>query len=272
LNNFFQRTLTGTLYVSVIVLSIIFNAYTFAGLFLLITIFSLHEFYSMAIASTFKKSDATQGIVLGALVFILSNLTFSGILSFRWYVLLIPAFIIIYILELYRKNDNPVQNVAQTFLGVLYIAVPLSILNYLVFYPLPGYQYNYAILLGMFILIWGNDTFAYLTGRLLGKHLLFERISPKKTWEGFIGGTIFTLGIAWLISFIFQVLNLSDWLIIGSIISIAGVYGDLTESMIKRTFNRKDSGNILPGHGGILDRIDSLLVAAPLVAAFLLLK
>ena len=271
MNNFFQRTITGTLYVGIIVLSIVFNTYTFAGLFLLITIFGLHEFYSMTGNGTFKRS-ARQGIVLGSLLFVLSYFIFSGKLSLHWYALLIPAFIGVYVLELYRKNSSPVENIAYTFFGVLYIAVPMSVLNYLVFYPLSGYQYNYDILLGMFILIWGNDTFAYLTGQLMGKHLLFERISPKKTWEGFIGGTIFTLAIAWLISSLFQTFTLTDWLITGSIISVAGVFGDLTESMFKRAFNRKDSGTILPGHGGILDRIDSLLFAAPLIAAFLLIK
>ena len=271
MNNFLQRTFTGALYVCIILLSSIYSAYTFAALFLLITVISLYEFYNMAANITFNES-ALQGIILGTAVFILSFLIFSGKLPFYWYALLIPTFICMYLIELYRNGSHPADKLAYIFLGVIYIGLPLSLLNYLVFYPLPGYRYNYTILLGMFFLIWGNDTFAYITGRLIGKHLLFERISPKKTWEGFIGGTLFTLGIAWLISKIFLVLTLHEWLITGIIISIAGVFGDLTESMFKRSFNKKDSGTILPGHGGILDRIDSLLFAAPLITAYLLIK
>ncbi len=271
MSNFLQRTLTGALYVGVIIFSSLFSEYTFAGLFLLICILSLNEFYNMT-NNQLSGWSKGRGIALGIIIFILSFLIFSGKIAFPWFALLIPVFFVIYIIELYQNDKSPVQSIANTFLGVLYIAVPLSTLNYLVFYPLPGYSYNFTILIGMFLLIWSNDTFAYLTGRLLGKHLLFERISPKKTWEGFFGGLLFTLGISLIISNRLLIVSRTDWLVIGGIVSIAGTFGDLTESMFKRSFGLKDSGSVLPGHGGILDRIDSLLFAAPLVAAFLLLK
>ncbi|OQX77824.1 MAG: phosphatidate cytidylyltransferase, partial [Bacteroidetes bacterium 4484_249] len=145
---------------------------------------------------------------------------------------------------------------------------PLSLLNVL-FYPhIELSSPTYELVLGFFILIWTNDTFAYLTGMLFGRHKFFERISPKKTWEGTIGGAVFAIIGAYILSLVFQVINPIEWIGFVLTLIIFGTFGDLIESMFKRTINVKDSGGLMPGHGGILDRLDSILIAAPFVIIY----
>jgi phosphatidate cytidylyltransferase len=128
-----------------------------------------------------------------------------------------------------------------------------------------------GIVVGFFILLWANDTGAYLTGITMGRHRLMERISPKKSWEGFIGGMVIAAAAAWLLSDWFGVLDKKGWIIVSVIITIAGTYGDLVESMLKRSIGVKDSGNVLPGHGGFLDRFDSVIISFPMVYLYILL-
>lgn len=180
-----------------------------------------------------------------------------------------PFLILVFILELYRNRPNPLANISFTLLGILYVSLPVTLFNKFAFYL--SKEYSYQIVLGFFILLWINDTFAYIFGISFGKHRLFERISPKKSWEGFIGGTIITLLSAFLLNKVFTGLNRIDWIVIGLIIAISGVFGDLVESMFKRAADIKDSGKILPGHGGMLDRFDSVLLSSPLVFAYLML-
>jgi phosphatidate cytidylyltransferase len=150
-------------------------------------------------------------------------------------------------------------------MGQGFIALPFSLLSYIFF--INGFQP--LILLAVFVTIWVNDTGAYLVGVTLGKHRLFERISPKKSWEGFFGGAFFALISAYVFSLFIKDLSLIQWLIFSEIIVIFGTFGDLAESLLKRTLNMKDSGNVIPGHGGLLDRFDSMLLAAPAVYLFL---
>jgi phosphatidate cytidylyltransferase len=130
-------------------------------------------------------------------------------------------------------------------------------------------SYTYEILLIYFLLIWANDTGAYLFGVSIGKHKIFPRISPKKSWEGFFGGLFFTAIVAWAISLYFHNITFAHWLVIGLLSAIIGVFGDLVESMLKRSIDVKDSGKFLPGHGGVLDRFDSVFLSAPIVFAYL---
>jgi phosphatidate cytidylyltransferase len=155
---------------------------------------------------------------------------------------------------------------------VIYVVVPFSLLVITGFTQSGLSNYNPTIILGFFFLLWTSDTGAYLVGISLGKHRLFPRISPKKSWEGFFGGLVFTLIVSWVISKYFTVISLTDWVIIALIIGIFGVLGDLIESLLKRSFDTKDSGNILPGHGGILDRFDSVIFSAPLVFLYFQFK
>ena len=157
------------------------------------------------------------------------------------------------------------NNLAYFILGQLFIALPFSLLCFILYVS----DYQSIILLAVFITIWVNDTGAYVSGMLLGKHKLFERISPKKTWEGFIGGAFFALISGYVFSLFIPELNLLQWFIFSEIIVIFGTFGDLTESLMKRTENVKDTGNIIPGHGGLLDRFDSMLMSAPVIFLWL---
>jgi phosphatidate cytidylyltransferase len=154
----------------------------------------------------------------------------------------------------------------------MYVAVPVSTTNYLAFPPSNQFEYTHRVLLGILILVWINDTGAYIIGITMGRHRLMERISPKKSWEGAAGGAVLTLLAAWWMPRLMGMEDRSDWIVISLIVSVFGVLGDLTESLFKRNAGLKDSGSIIPGHGGILDRIDSILFVMPLSLVYLLLS
>jgi phosphatidate cytidylyltransferase len=193
------------------------------------------------------------------------------------FLFIIPVIIGIMILELYRKQEKPFDSLAHTFFPLIYTAVPFSLFPFAAFshtglrslIPFADNTFSPGIIIGFFLLIWANDTGAYLAGVTLGRHQLMERISPKKTWEGFFGGLILALAAAWLLSGWLGVVDRKGWLVISLIISITGTYGDLIESMLKRSGGVKDSGNIMPGHGGFLDRFDSTIISFPLVYLFI---
>lgn len=262
------RTLTGTLYLAVFIGALISGKYTFAALFLVISLIALWEFYNMVILSGHQPLRYL-GMFTGAILFLMGFLICSLGQSLTMILFIVPVIICVFILELYRNQSDPMSNISFTLLGILYISLPLTLLNKLVFYY--NQEYTYRIIMGFFILLWINDVFAYIFGISFGKHKLFERISPKKSWEGFIGGTIMTMVAAYFIGIPFFLLNKIDWISIGLIISVAGVFGDMAESLFKRAANIKDSGKILPGHGGMLDRIDSVLFSGPLVFTYLML-
>lgn len=223
---------------------------------------ALHEFYGLMKKDAKIELNTVWNTLGGALFFIGSFLYFSATIPFL--IVFIPYFIYLaslFISELYLKHTNPITSLAYIFLGQIYLTLPLSLLSFLAFgYDKSG-EYHYALILGLFIFIWVNDSFAYLSGSLWGKHKMFERISPKKSWEGFIGGVLFTIAAAVIYSHYFPELSLLEWVGYALITIVAGTYGDLIESLFKRTLGVKDSGNILPGHGGILDRIDSVVFA-----------
>jgi phosphatidate cytidylyltransferase len=183
---------------------------------------------------------------------------------------------IIYLLiaELYLKAKDPINNWAYTMLPQLYIALPFSMLNVLAF-PQAG-SYSFVLPLSVFVFLWMNDTGAYLCGSLLGRHKLFPRVSPGKSWEGSIGGGLLVVGIAILVWYLLNTyvpeqanLNMWQWAGLGLTVVVFGTWGDLVESLLKRTLGIKDSGNILPGHGGMLDRFDSSLLAIPAAVVYL---
>jgi phosphatidate cytidylyltransferase len=191
-------------------------------------------------------------------------------------VVFIPYLVtIVYLLiaELYLKQDDPIQDWAYTMLSQMYIALPFSLLNVLAFTANGSgmVAFNTLLPLSVFVFLWVNDTGAYCVGSLLGRHKLFPRISPGKSWEGSIGGAVFVLVAAWAISYFLDdvMLNLYEWLGLGLVVVIFGTWGDLVESLFKRTLGVKDSGSILPGHGGMLDRFDSSLLAIPAAVIYL---
>jgi phosphatidate cytidylyltransferase len=183
------------------------------------------------------------------------------------------------ILELYRKQERPFDSIAHTLFSILYTAVPFSMFPFSAFSHTGmesllshnGIIFSPGIVVGFFLLLWANDSGAYLVGVSIGKHRLMQRISPKKSWEGFFGGLFISMAVAWLLSGWLGVVDKMGWMIISIIVSVAGTYGDLAESMLKRSLGVKDSGTIMPGHGGFLDRFDSAVISFPLVYLYITL-
>jgi phosphatidate cytidylyltransferase len=175
-----------------------------------------------------------------------------------------------FIAELYTKAPNPINNWAYTMLSQMYIALPFAMVNVLAFRGVGnGVVYNYLAPLSIFVFLWTNDTGAYCIGSLIGKHRLFERISPKKSWEGSIGGGVVAIGVSFILAHYFPFMSMMEWAGLALVVVIFGTWGDLTESLLKRQLHVKDSGNILPGHGGMLDRFDSSLMAIPAAVVYL---
>ena len=266
-----KRSLTGTIFVIVLVAALLLHPLAFAFVFASILGLSLHEFYSIVKASG-AHPQKTQGIVIGLLIFLLVFGYGYGLIRAHTIFFSFPLLASIFVAELFRNKENPIANISLTIMGIMYIALPFSLLTFLVYPGIPQNKAYYPwILMGVFLIIWVYDSFAYLFGIWLGKKRLFERISPKKSWEGAIGGGVFALIMGILNSVIFQTLELFSWIAISLIIIFLGTFGDLVESLIKRSLNIKDSGSLLPGHGGMLDRFDSLLLATPFIVAWLLI-
>ena len=272
MNNFWTRTLTGTVFVAVMIGGIWWSYWSMAVLFFVIVVLGLWEFYSLIERKGFNPRKLL-GVALGISVFSFfvtaSRLMDHYIIAFGLGTLFLS--VILVVTELFLRAENPFANIAFGFFGILYIAVPFALLTVPVCEGglVSPYRYLPNSLLGYFFLLWANDTFAYLVGRGIGKTKLFERISPKKTWEGTIGGILCAQGIAYLLSIYFTELPLRDWMVVGAMVSVFGTLGDLVESMFKRSLGVKDSGTILPGHGGILDRFDGVFLSAPFVVTYI---
>ncbi|MDD2529719.1 MAG: phosphatidate cytidylyltransferase [Bacteroidales bacterium] len=272
MNNIIQRTITGAVYVLAVVFAILLNPIVFAIFFAIIAMIALYEFYKNSkLSGVFPMK--TLGYVLGASVY--SSFVLKAFQLDAKYSILTSLLICftIFIAELFRKKENPFTNIAYTILGVAYVVIPMGLTNFIVNPAFQPKTFIPIILLSVFILAWCNDTFAYLVGIKFGKRRLFERISPKKSWEGFFGGVI-AVQIASIVLYKLtnSPLEFFDWMILGAIISIIGTFGDLVESMFKRQMGVKDSGNILPGHGGVLDRFDILFTTIPFVFIYLFLR
>ena len=249
-------------------------SFLLTGLILLIG--TQYEYY-LIIRNSGIDPRMLPGLITGISVYVISALVASGMIPMSSFLFIIPLVILVMIMELYRKHDRPFDSLAHTFFPVLYTALPFSLFPFSAFshtglsplIPIEGLIFSPGIIIGFFLLLWANDTGAYLAGVSFGRHRLMERISPKKSWEGFFGGFILALAAAWLLSGWLGVVETLDWMIISVIISIAGTYGDLIESMLKRSGGVKDSGTIMPGHGGFLDRFDSTIISFPLVYLFI---
>ncbi len=259
------RTITGLLFISVLIFGILFHPITFSLLFLVIGILALLEFYRLA--RRFKaSSQVVYGALLGVYIFLSAFLWYYLKVGMYLSLLIFPLFIFVFIWELYRNKKRPIVNIASTFLGLLYISIPLALLNHIAYFE--GH-YQGKLVLGIFILMWASDTGAYVFGVSFGRKRLFERISPKKSWEGFFGGFVTALIGAYILTQFYGVFEGVEWYVIAMLMVVFGTLGDLVESLFKRSLNLKDSGNILPGHGGILDRFDSILLAIPVIFTYL---
>lgn len=265
-SNLTQRIITGLAGAAVIIFAVVFSEWTYFAVFFLICFLALREFYILS-GLDGMIPQRVLGKVCGMMVFVLSFFIERGDLSSRYYFMLFPIASLVYMIKLYKKFERkPFTNIAFTFLGIFYVAVPFALLNIAAF---ENGNYNFEIMIGCLLLLWATDTGAYFAGTFFGKRKLFERISPKKSWEGAVGGAILAMAFAIGIGYFFQTLALWQWICISAIIIVGGIYGDLVESLLKRSIEIKDSGDTLPGHGGFLDRFDGLLISAPFIVAFL---
>ena len=277
MNNFIVRTITGVLFVAVLVCSFL-RPQAMVLLFSLITGLTIWEFTGLVNDREKVTVNRLISTVAGVYFFFAvagfsSDLTPSAV-----FIPYLVSIIYLMVAELYLKNEDPIHDWAYTMMAQLYIALPFSLLNTLAFHSTPqGFvTYDAVLPLSVFVFLWMNDTGAYLCGSLLGKNKLFPRISPGKSWEGSIGGGILVMAVAvlvWYLTDQYQLNQLGltaiEWAGLGLTVVIFGTWGDLVESLFKRTLGIKDSGNILPGHGGMLDRFDSSLLAIPAAVVYL---
>lgn len=296
MNNFIVRAITGVLFVAVVVCSFL-DSVAMVALFMLITGLTVHEFCKLINENVEKVHVNTFICTVAGTYFFLAMAGYCSNVTSSVGVFIPYLITIIYLLisELYLKAENPIANWAHTMMSQMYVALPFSMINVLAFQQVQGGGEGSEALFGVpigvsfcalplmvFIFLWINDTGAYLSGSLLGKHKLFPRVSPGKSWEGSIGGGILVLLVAALIWYLIEKtalcdnlpiviyhLSLLEWLGMGLVVVFFGTWGDLVESLLKRTLGVKDSGSILPGHGGMLDRFDSSMLAMPAVVVYL---
>lgn len=271
-NKFLTRALTGAVFVAILIGCILSGPIAFSVLFAIICAMTINEFGNIIEKSGLAQINKPISILAG--IFLFFGFAYIGITSDNYAILTPYLFLIMYLFisELYLKKKNPVNDIAFSLMSQLYIALPFALLNVLAFYIPDESQtsvYSPILPLSIFIFTWINDSGAYCVGVLFGKHRLFERISPKKSWEGSFGGGIFSIIGAIIIANYFPILSHTEWIGLALTVVIFGTWGDLVESLIKRTIGIKDSGNILPGHGGMLDRFDSTLMAVPASVLYL---
>ncbi|RFZ92612.1 phosphatidate cytidylyltransferase [Mucilaginibacter conchicola] len=261
------RAITGFFFLIVMIGSLLLGPQVFLGFYLVLTLLCLHEFYGLIIKSgiTVNRSAGFVNAVAIFVLFGLMNMEDQPVYH-KLLFLLTLTLASVFVQELYKISPTPFTNIGFTFLGLIFTVMPFTFFHALAY---AQGVYNFHFPLAFLIMLWSNDTGAYLTGRAFGRTKLFERHSPKKTWEGFIGGVAIAAGVAYIISLYYPELDWKQWVSIAIIIGVIGTTGDLIESMFKRSINVKDSGGLLPGHGGVLDRFDGLLFAAPIVYTYL---
>ena len=277
MKNLMVRTLSGLVLVAVFVGAVLGSQWSFGALLLLILVGGQTEFYKLA-RETGLSPQRWMGLAVGVLLFALNFIVFrqfsrsvtdeagGAVLYLLLYIgLLLPT---LFVCELFRRSATPLANLGATLLGVLYVAVPLSLLLYVPVLAGDGVWRPETVLCYIFI-IWANDVFAYLVGMTFGRHRLCERLSPKKSWEGFFGGLAGAVAMGYAAARVLDA-DVWAWLGLALVAAATGVLGDLVESMFKRAAGVKDSGNLIPGHGGVLDRFDALLLSAPFVFVYML--
>ncbi|MDE5608592.1 MAG: phosphatidate cytidylyltransferase [Muribaculaceae bacterium] len=272
MNNVITRSITGLVYIGLIIAAIFAGGYWMLWLVMLLAFLAINEFTGITNKQRIPAVLRALDLMTAGMAFLMPYALFEG--SYRTgLIFLVIAFFMIsvrMIAALYVKVDNPLKETAFSLMAQLYITLPLLLL-------LMIYYQSAPLVLLMFVMIWLNDTGAFCVGSLIGKNKLFERISPKKSWEGFVGGVVFSVLAGVVAHCIWGGTALSrfsmvDLAVLGLLVAVFATFGDLVESLIKRTLGIKDSGSILPGHGGILDRIDSLLFVAPVTFIFISAK
>lgn len=263
------RAITAFFFTIVMLASIFLGGYVFTFFYLALSLITLLEFFKLVKASGIRP-HRNIGFIAAALIFLITAGYHYLQFETKYLFLIIPLVFSVFISELYKKEKIPFANISYTFVGFIYITVPFCFFHAMGF--LSQWEiYDYRFPLAFLLMLWGNDTGAYIFGVKFGKRKLFERHSPKKSWEGFFGGMFTSVLIALIFSSYYTSLNSYAWVGMAILIAGFGTLGDLIESMLKRSLDTKDSGSFLPGHGGFLDRFDGLLLAAPVVYAYLYL-
>ena len=276
MNNFVARTITGILFVATIVVCFL-NPTAMIFLFALVTGLTVWEFTGLVNDRPWVTVNRFISTVAGVYFFLAMAGTCSGFTSSTVFIPYLITIVYLLIAELYAKQEDPIHDWAYTMMSQMYVVLPFSLLNMLAFRAAPeGIMYIYTLPLSVFVFLWVNDTGAYCCGSLFGKHKLFPRISPGKSWEGSVGGGVSVLAAAALVWYLTDSYDMNptgmsmwEWMGLGLVVVVFGTWGDLVESLFKRTLGIKDSGNILPGHGGMLDRFDSSLLAIPAAVVYL---
>ncbi len=275
LKNMTIRAITGTIFVAAVVTCFL-RPEAMMFLFALVTALSVWEFTGLVNNSGDVRVNRFICTVAGVYLFLAFAGFCSGITPAAVFIPYLLTVVYLFISELYTKAPNPINNWAYTMLSQMYIALPFSMINVVAFHSTgDAHVYDYMLPLSIFIFLWTNDTGAYISGSLLGRHKLFPRVSPGKSWEGSIGGGLLVLAVAALVGYLANssegghTLSIPAWMGLGLVVVFFGTWGDLVESLFKRTLGIKDSGNILPGHGGMLDRFDSSLMAFPAAVVYL---
>lgn len=267
MKNFITRAISAFWFAGTLIFCILFHKLTFIGLFFILMLLCIYEFNRLI------KLKSKFPYIIGIMMFVFGNIfnveevPYIALFRYAGAFLFLTIFIT-FVSVLFYKKEKVVNHLGKIFLSVIYIAVPFTLIAQIPFLN-TDIKYINKVILGVFLLIWTNDTFAYIIGSNFGKHKLLERISPNKTIEGFIGGMIATIIGSYILATYFDSHTQEQWLIIALIVSIFGVLGDLIESMFKRQAGVKDSGDFIPGHGGFLDRLDSVIFAAPFIFIYL---
>ena len=274
MSNLLQRAITGILFVAVLVGATLYNPLSFGLLFLLITIMSVCEFSKLVNGVEGVEVNKTINMLGGAFLFLAMMGYCTNIADSRAFLPYLLIVLYLLISELYLKKASPMLNWAYSMMSQMYVALPFALLNVLAFQNdatvALGVSYNPILPLSVFVIIWLNDSGAYCFGSMLGKHRLFERISPKKSWEGSVGGGLVAVASSVVMAHFFpDLMSTAQWIGLALVVVVFATWGDLTESLLKRQLGIKDSGNILPGHGGMLDRFDSVLMAVPAAVVYL---
>jgi len=266
LKEIYIRTITGALLLVAVVGSIFVHPLAFFGVMFFFCLIALNEFFVISGLGESRKTNYLY-FLFGMFNYVIVGLIGLGYLDIRFAYLTILTFPVTILFGLFKRTTHVWKTVGVQFTGWLYLSIPFGLMNALFLSPVVD-GYFIGLILGLFMIIWTSDVFAYLVGSAIGKHRLFERISPKKSWEGSLGGLVFALVAAYILSLFFTQISLVDWMILAVIIVVTGTFGDLAESMLKREAGVKDSGTILPGHGGILDRFDATIFAVPFVFVY----
>lgn len=263
------RAITAFFFTIVMLASIFLGVYTFTGFYLALSIIALLEFYKLVKMGGIRP-HRNIGVLVASVLFLFTAAFHFLQFEIKYLLLSVPLLFSVFISELYKKSKIPFANIAYTYVGFIYVTIPFCFF-YSLGFLLDGTTYQYQFPLAFLLLLWANDTGAYLFGMKFGKRRLFERHSPKKSWEGFFGGVLTSVLVALILAHYFKQVDLPAWVGMAVLIGSFGTLGDLVESMLKRSLDAKDSGSFLPGHGGFLDRFDGLLIAAPVVYVYLYL-